>query len=153
MGTQYKIEIKGLDKLQNAARRAPQEVFNGLKQAIKTSVHIIRPIMHDNAPRGKTGMLRRNIRATSQGLKGKVGPDLNITPYALYVHEGTRPYVIRPKQKKALYWPGAKYPVKKVKHPGIKANPYVEKTFNEIKQPVEQIFQREIDKFIRNFHR
>jgi phage gpG-like protein len=38
----------------------------------------------------------------------------------------TGPRVIRPKKGKALYWPGARHPVKKVNHPGsrIPARPY-----------------------------
>lgn len=47
-----------------------------------------------------------------------------ITPYAKYVYYGTSPYEIRPKNKKALKTPYGLY--KKVKHPGIKANPYLE---------------------------
>lgn len=44
-------------------------------------------------------------------------------PYAKFVHFGTEPYIIVPKRKKALKTPYGVY--KKVKHPGIKANPYL----------------------------
>ncbi len=44
--------------------------------------------------------------------------------HARYVHEGTRPHVILPRKKKALFWPGAGHPVRKVKHPGTKPNPF-----------------------------
>lgn len=39
----------------------------------------------------------------------------------------TAPHVIKPKKKKALFWPGAMHPVKSVKHPGstIPARPYL----------------------------
>ena len=30
-----------------------------------------------------------------------------------------------PKDKKALYWPGAAHPVRKVNHPGSKANDFM----------------------------
>jgi len=148
----FVIEIKGLNKLERAIRRSPRMVRQELSQAISTSLHLIRPIMKNEAPRGKTGNLRRNIKAHAQGLEGSVGPNLDITPYAYYVHEGTGPYEIRPKTKKALYWPGAKHPVRLVKHPGIKANPYVERTFKRIKQPVENVFNKQISNIIRKFH-
>ena len=48
----------------------------------------------------------------------------SIAPYAKFVHYGTKPYTIVPKKKKALKTPYGVY--KKVRHPGIKANPYLE---------------------------
>lgn len=58
--------------------------------------------------------------------------------YALHVHEGTgihgpdkRPYEILPKNKRALFWPGARHPVRRVLHPGIKGNPYVTRAFDK----------------------
>ena len=38
--------------------------------------------------------------------------------YAPHLEYGTRPHKITPKTKKALYWKGAKHPVKSVMHPG-----------------------------------
>ena len=61
-------------------------------------------------------------------------------PYAKYVHDGTGLYgphkqkiIIVPKDKKALFWPGAKHPVKKVVQKGIKGNPFFKKALREIK--------------------
>jgi hypothetical protein len=45
--------------------------------------------------------------------------------YAAAVELGTRAHIIRPKNKKALYWPGASHPVPLVHHPGSKAKPYL----------------------------
>lgn len=44
-------------------------------------------------------------------------------PRAVWHQLGTKPYVIKPKNKKALAWPGGAYPVKKVNHPGLPARP------------------------------
>ena len=38
--------------------------------------------------------------------------------YMVFIELDTRPHEIRPKNKKALAWPGAAHPVKKVMHPG-----------------------------------
>lgn len=148
----YDIEIKGLTRLRGAISKAPQEVKREMAGAIKTSVNIIRPIMSSEAP-SKTSKLRRNIQAYSSGLTGRVGPNLQVTPYAWFVHQGTRPYTIRPRNKKALYWEGALHPVKKVSHPGIKANPFVERTVKSVRQPVQTIFQNTIDRIINNITR
>lgn len=50
-----------------------------------------------------------------------------LTPYAIFVHEGTRPHIIRPKNKKGLAnkKTGAFFG-KEVHHPGTKANPYLQ---------------------------
>lgn len=42
--------------------------------------------------------------------------------YALVVEEGSPPHLIRPKNAKALFWPGASHPVMVVHHPGTKAH-------------------------------
>lgn len=53
--------------------------------------------------------------------------------YGGYLEEGTPPHVIRPKNKKALFWSGAAHPVKKVNHPGTKAYPIIEDTLRKNK--------------------
>lgn len=148
----FEIEIKGLNKLKRAIDKSPQMVYTEISSAIKTSVNMIRPLMRQEAP-NKSGKLSRNIQAVSKGLEGSVGPNLNITPYAWFVHEGTGPYIIRPRTMKALYWESASHPVKLVRHPGIKANPFVERTAKIIKTPVQQIFKKTVTKIISNIHR
>ena len=65
--------------------------------------------------------------------------------YAIYQDQGTHPYTIYPKGQgtfiagrqittgRALWWPGAEHPVRKVNHPGIKGKHFVEKSFNLVK--------------------
>jgi phage gpG-like protein len=61
----------------------------------------------------------RVIRVTNDS--ASVGTD---RVYAAFHQFGTRPYVIRPKKKKYLFWAGAKHPVKKVNHPGLPPRPF-----------------------------
>lgn len=44
---------------------------------------------------------------------------------ARWHQEGTDPYVIKPKGKKALSWPGGPGPRGKVNHPGLPARPFM----------------------------
>ena len=46
-------------------------------------------------------------------------------PYAKYVTEGTRPHMIYPRDKEALFWAGAQHPVRAVHHPGTRPNPFI----------------------------
>jgi hypothetical protein len=74
-----------------------------------------------NIPR-RTGNLYKSVTAqVISDTEAVVGTNVI---YARAVHDGRAPMVIRPKRKKALYWKGAAHPVKAVRHPGIKPNPY-----------------------------
>ena len=82
----------------------------------------------------KTGHLRRGITTDVGNMEVTVHTS-NIK-YARGVEEGTRPHTIRAKNKKALYWKGAKHPVKQVNHPGSKAKPYLIPAFNSEKDKI-----------------
>ncbi len=43
-----------------------------------------------------------------------------------FVIGGTKPHVIEPRNARALFWPGARHPVRRVFHPGTAPNPFVE---------------------------
>lgn len=62
--------------------------------------------------------------------------------YALAVHEGTKPHVIEPKKKKALYWDGARHPVKRVMHPGTQANPYADRAIEQASSRSDEFISR-----------
>lgn len=71
----------------------------------------------------RTGRLRDSLRAEVQGKVLRVGSlDCN---YATDVELGTAAHVILPRNKKALFWPGADHPVARVNHPGTPPNPYL----------------------------
>jgi hypothetical protein len=82
-----------------------------------------------NAP-SESGQLRASISAYFAGRN--LGVLEATAPHAKYLHEGTgiygpkrRPIVIEPKGKKALNWPGAKHPVKRVRQRGIKPSDFL----------------------------
>jgi hypothetical protein len=81
--------------------------------------------MHES-PR-KRGTLRRShaTRVEQGGNRGVIGTNLG---YARAVHEGSRPHIIRPVRKKALAWKGGRHPVKSVRHPGYRGNPWLKRT-------------------------
>lgn len=45
-------------------------------------------------------------------------------------------YPIEPDEKKALFWPGAEHPVKRVMHPGIEAQPHFRPAYDEQRKNV-----------------
>ena len=62
-----------------------------------------------------------------------VGTDLPRGPMVEY---GTRPHPIVPRNKGALYWPGAAHPSAAVFHPGTKAQPYLHPAMEAMKGAV-----------------
>lgn len=78
----------------------------------------------------RTGRLGQSIRAEGVENAGEMvvsGSVTANTDYALYVHEGTRPHLIRPKRAKALRFEvgGRVVFAKLVRHPGTKARPFL----------------------------
>jgi hypothetical protein len=95
----------------------------------------------------KTGM-------TAEAWELEVNDDFSVDIYnkdfgqvVLYLEEGTDPYVIKPKTKKALRWqigPGDRYAfAKRVNHPGIEARKFIQtimtddKIFREFETELE----------------
>lgn len=80
----------------------------------------------------KTGALRASIRvAQSRDVLGRyaVGYDVSASvPYALFVHEGTAPHIIRPRRAGGLLRfqvGGQTVFAREVKHPGTRPNPFL----------------------------
>lgn len=81
-------------------------------------------IQHDAreyAPK-RTGELAESIGYEVNSGVLRVGSNLD---RALWMEEGTRPHVIRPKNAKALFWPGADHPYALVNHPGTLPHPFL----------------------------
>jgi len=66
--------------------------------------------------------LQGSIRYQVEGEAVRIGTDV---PYAAAHQFGTPARVIRPRNGKALAWPGAAHPVKQVNHPGLPARPFL----------------------------
>lgn len=68
-------------------------------------------------------------------------------PYALWVHDGTRPHLILPRAKKALRWVknGKFVFAKKVWHPGTKPDPFLYEAGEAAAPEINMIFARALD--------
>lgn len=85
-----------------------------------------KPVKGGGRPLLASGRLRDSINYRAYGDRVEVGTDLS---YAAIHQFGGRiaAHIIRPRTKKALYWPGASHPVRSVYHPGsvIPARPFL----------------------------
>lgn len=99
--------------------RTTQDRF---RQGIGPDGVVWAPVKRGGTPLLLTGRMRDDISPSS-------GPNwMELSAHAKQARwhqEGTQPYTIRPKGKKALFWPGGPGPRKKVNHPGLIARPFL----------------------------
>ena len=123
-----------LNKFSVELIKLSNEAEEDVKKVVKNSAFNIQKNAKANLTKNKsvdTGHLRRGISTDIRGLVATIHTS-NIK-YAPGVEYGTKAHIIRVKNKKALYWKGAKHPVKKVNHPGSKAKPFLIPAFNQEK--------------------
>lgn len=86
----------------------------------------------------RTGRLRQSItgitiRTGPLGVAGLVGANVD---YAVYVHEGTRPHTIRPKDGREFVTfrtsSGRQVFAKEIHHPGTKPHPFLRRALMEV---------------------
>lgn len=127
-----KIDSRELDKFSVYLKTKSSEDEKKIQNAIRNSAMTIERNAKSNLSNNgsvKTGHLRRGITTNVGNMEATVHTS-NIK-YAVMVEKGTKAHIIRPKNKKALYWKGASHPVKQVNHPGSKAKPYLIPAFDK----------------------
>ena len=125
-----RIDTSELDKFAVEITNLNDKTKDNVQKVLNNTGFKIEAKAKGNVP-VDTGHLRRCI-TTKIGDMEVIVHTSNIK-YARGVEFGTRPHLIKPKNKKALYWKGAKHPVKSVNHPGSKAKPYLIPAFESEK--------------------
>ena len=135
-----KIDTNEIDKFAVELIKLSEESKGNVQKVIKKSAFNIEAKAKNNLKANRsvvTRHLTRNVATQMGDLEATI--HTSNVKYAVIVEKGSKAHVIRPKNKKALYWKGATHPVKQVKHPGSKAKPYL-----------IPAFESEKDKFIEN---
>ncbi len=96
-------------------------------------------ILKSNAPK-RTGAMADSFYTTVQGLSAW-GVSSG-TSYEKFVRYGTRPHMIYPVNKKALWWQEATHPSAYARNPGIVPNDYVEKSSGEFNAEAMRTYER-----------
>ncbi|MDO5562524.1 MAG: hypothetical protein Q4F74_02825 [Synergistaceae bacterium] len=108
---------------------------NELMRIAAKVAHRIRAITVKDTVPFRTGELRKSIHVSSLGYGYLVGTN---KVYARAVHEGRKALVIKPKNKKALYWGGAAHPVKKVFQKARKGKPFFREAVSMFADNIDQ---------------
>ena len=141
-----KIDTSEIDKFVIDLKDTSENIRSDVQKVLKKSGFNIEAKAKLNITNNgsvKTGHLRRGITTDIGNMEVTVHTS-NIK-YARGVEEGTRPHTIRAKNKKALYWKGAKHPVKSVRHPGSRAKPFLIPAFEKEKE----VLIRDLEKVIK----
>ena len=135
-----KINVDEIDRFAVELTELSEKNRDNVQKAIKKSAFNIEAKAKNNLKANRsvvTRHLTRNVATQMGDLEATI--HTSNVKYAIIVEKGSKPHIIRPKNKKALYWEGAKRPVKLVNHPGSRAKPFL-----------IPAFESEKDKFIEN---
>ena len=125
------IEIKNSDKILRAFKRSPEIMAKGLQKGIlqlgaftagEVKRHITTGTDMWKSPID-TGIMRRLIHIVQSGELRAIIKSSDITPYALYVHEGTR---------------------------FMRARPFFEITVRRSEKQIEDFFQKRLDNIVND---
>lgn len=133
----FNVEIVGLPQLVAKLQAAPSIAAPILQRALSASGAILAKHTVKGVVPWRTGFLTQSFRAELTAGMLRWFPTAN---YAPYVEFGTKPHTILPKDKKALYWPGAAHPVGKVNHPGTKPNQFMERIVAQSQEEINAQF-------------
>ena len=141
-----KFDTSEIDKFVIDLKGASEDIRSDIQKVLKKSGFNIEAKAKLNIANNgsvKTGHLRRGITTDIGNMEVTV--HTSNVKYARLVEEGTRPHIIRAKNKKALYWKGAKHPIKSVRHPGSRAKPFLIPAFEKEKE----VLIRDLEKVIK----
>lgn len=138
------VEIRGLKELISDVKQAGIDAKPLVKAALTNSASKMQSNIRQRAPH-RTGALQRSVQVSMSYPSASVEV---LEKYGTMVEYGTPPHIIKPKNKKALYWKGAHNPYKSVRHPGTKARPFFQPGVDASEEFILQQFTKVAEKLI-----
>lgn len=130
-------------------RRVAKRITIAVKEATEAVAERARD---SHSYRSRTGFLERegvDTRIEDGGYAGVIFLDDEAVPYALPVHQGSRPHVIKPRKKKALRWADAAGKefifARSVNHPGYEGDPFIFRAFDDMQPEIQDIFDSQME--------
>jgi hypothetical protein len=136
------VEVLGLNEVLERLQIMQWSLPQVPRVIVQKVSAIAKEAMQNEAP-VRTGALKRGIRyRTFEGsleAYARFYVDDPASEYAMFVIEGTAAHDIFPRDRKALFWPGADHPVAFVHHPGTKPNDFVGRAMDEVQKAAEAL--------------
>lgn len=154
MGLTVDIDTTQIVKLAEKAMKKHREMIPILRQDMKVVAEKVLYEAVKRTPVGKAGKQNRELGHRGSGTTrrqwlikpaGDLAYDIrNDGKVALFLDQGTKPYVIRPVKKKALAFVAGGKPVvvKSVNHPGIKARNMTGQAKEVGNRLIKEVFMR-----------
>lgn len=89
MSSNLSVKIEGLDRIQKAFNKAPDIVQEEMNVAIKKSIFTLLNSSRRHAPVDRGFLRGAGMKTTLERLKGTLE---NVSPYAKFIHDGTKPH-------------------------------------------------------------
>lgn len=130
------VELLGEERVRNAFKQLSDAAQRSV--LAKTANDVKNYVEQQADTHTKEGALFRSVYIKKINEGFEVGHDERIAPHAKFVHWGTKPHVIKPKNKKALrFVAGGKFAfAKAVNHPGYIGHPWLVHALERV-APVE----------------
>ena len=135
------LTVNGLNKLQKIAEQFPAVSEKYINLAISRSLVRVLGEEKVQAPFGVSGLLRDNWQVATGRFQGSL---TSMTPYAIFVHEGTAPHMppvdaITPWANKKGINPWAL--AKSIAKNGTKANPFLQRSVDNTEAAINTEFE------------
>ena len=141
------VNVQGLEQVRAQFQRLVPEVRD---QVLKGLAQVAFDAAQQQVDtHTQTGALARSLQLRKvDDAAWSIGHNQQTAPHALFVHWGTRPHTIRPRDKKALRWPsgqgaGTRFLFAQfVRHPGYEGDPWLVKAADNAVQQFDAIVRR-----------
>lgn len=136
------------DKLVRAFEAAPVQTRDMVRRQVKMAVRDVREYARDHHRFvTRSGMTEKSIMSEVKENQGTVYLGSSI---AVFQHEGTKAHLILPRSKKVLRFAVNKEFVfsKRVRHPGIKADPFLYKAADVMQPVIVSRFAKALDSLL-----
>src|SRR3989344_921361 len=146
---EFSIQIRGMDQIRRAMRTSPKVIVPILQKAVIASGAVLakHSLKGDPIPY-KTGLLLSSFRYSTGSLIGRWFPTAR---YAVFVHEGTRPHIIRARNKRVLAnVKEGKIFGRTVRHPGTKPNRFMLRLKDKSERDINRLFGQALEVMARD---
>ncbi len=144
----FSIHFESFEKISNHYRQLAEGVKNVVRDTARTLIiraeRLAKERVRSTTRKPKMGKGKYFRSIESSFIDGEGAFTLKLesnSPVAKIIEFGSRPHIIRPKGNKLLFWPGAKHPVKQIKHPGTPAFRVLGEAAEEAGEDTAKIFE------------